>query len=87
MDCAWELARRVSKLMAIDEIRVDIFLTYGDPHNCAMNECSISSGVPYGSHYRYLADLWSEGHLQSPRTYQVLHTDKKVYELTAADVA
>ena len=86
LECAWNLARRVSKLMAIDEIRVDIFLTYGDPHGCAMNECSISSGVPYGSHYRYLAELWSEGHMTTPRDYQVLHTDKKVYDLTEADV-
>ena len=41
--CVWPLAERAARLMAIDEVRIDIFLVQGRPDDCQINEISVSS--------------------------------------------
>eukprot|EP01052_Picozoa_sp_SAG31_P077961 SAG31_NODE_37400_length_304_cov_1.248780_1_plen_36_part_10 len=34
----WKLAERVARLLAIDHVRVDIFIHKGEPDGCLVNE-------------------------------------------------
>jgi len=84
LQCAWDLAEYAAQAMAIDEVRVDIFVVKGDPGGCKCNEDSISSGVPYGSHFKYLAKMWNEGH--SNRWYVPFTTQLAVHDLVPDDI-
>jgi len=62
MACVFKLAERVARAAAIDQMRVDIFVTKGDPDGCMVNENSLSSGSDTWPHRMYVARLWAEGH-------------------------
>ena len=42
------------------QVRIDVFLTEGQPSNCAINEDSLSSGQNYGPHTQFLNRIWLE---------------------------
>ena len=83
MQCVWALGERAAALMGIDEVRIDIFITRGDPDGCAINEDSISSGHPYGAHGPFLTKLWFEPHKR--KWYRPYASKVRVYEQTAAN--
>mmetsp|Transcript_131024 Transcript_131024/g.226502 ORF Transcript_131024/g.226502 Transcript_131024/m.226502 type:complete len:282 (+) Transcript_131024:3-848(+) len=62
--CVWKLAERVGRIMMIDQVRVDIFVSQGDPTGCRLNEISLSSGFVQPVHGRFLARLWVDGHIR-----------------------
>ena len=64
MPCVWALAERVARVMRADQVRVDIFVTSGKPHDCVANEISISSGDQIGKAKKYIARLWAEPYYQ-----------------------
>jgi len=85
--CVWPLAEQTARLAAIDEIRIDIFVSQGQPRACLLNEDSISSGAQYMGHGMYLAKLWSEPYLlQSYTVSPSPQLPVRVYEATAADL-
>jgi len=84
MKCAFELAETAAILMGIDEVRMDVFMVKGDPNGCRANENSISSGVPYGSNFQFLADVWYAGHKN--RWYNRYDIDTPVYMQTKKDI-
>eukprot|EP00958_Prasinococcus_capsulatus_P016092 scaffold1768_cov194-Prasinococcus_capsulatus_cf.AAC.5 len=45
MDCIWDLAERVAGATHADSMRIDIFLSEGNPGGCTVNENSLSSGM------------------------------------------
>jgi len=53
------LAELVAKAIGIDELRVDIFVTKGDPDAAVVNEISISSGLDMGIHFPFYAKMWA----------------------------
>ena len=57
MACVFKLAERVARAAAIDQMRVDIFVTKGDPDGCMVNENSLSSGSDVWPHRMYAARL------------------------------
>merc|ERR1739848_413604 len=57
MPCVWALSERVAQTLRVDELRVDIFVSKGDPHGCQLNELSISSGQPLGAYEMYAARI------------------------------
>lgn len=83
MECVWALGERAATLMGIDEVRIDIFISRGDPRGCVINEDSISSGHPYGAHGPYLAKVWFEPHKR--KWYRPYSSKVPVYEQTAVD--
>jgi hypothetical protein len=83
MACLWELAERAAKATATEYVRIDMFLKRGDPNGCTINENSLSSGLLYWGHEDYLAQTWAAGH--QAQKYQMLASDKPVYELTPQD--
>jgi len=80
LDCVIETAERVARAAHIDYVRVDIFLDNSDPHNCAVNEISLSSGYAYYGHEGYMAKLWA-GPLQR-QEYKRFNSSIPVYELS-----
>jgi len=60
LDCVWALAERVSRIMRADQVRIDIFITRGQPGGCIINENSLSSGQNYGPYTHYLNQIWLE---------------------------
>ena len=83
LECAWELAERTAKRMAIDSVRIDIFLNPDDPRGCTLNEISLSSAMETGDHFRFFTFLWIEPHLK--RSYHLLDTDKPVFQLDGTE--
>ena len=83
LNCIWDLSERAGKAAAVDYMRVDIFASIGDPAGCTINENSLSSGLMYWKHDNYLAATWAGPHLSGK--YQVLETNKSVYELLPED--
>eukprot|EP00472_Partenskyella_glossopodia_P004299 CAMPEP_0197539244 /NCGR_PEP_ID=MMETSP1318-20131121/62114_1 /TAXON_ID=552666 /ORGANISM="Partenskyella glossopodia, Strain RCC365" /LENGTH=273 /DNA_ID=CAMNT_0043097909 /DNA_START=396 /DNA_END=1214 /DNA_ORIENTATION=- len=63
LEHVWALAERAAKIMAVDEVRIDIFIRRGDPHGLAINENSLSSGMGYRMHFAFLAKIWASGHV------------------------
>jgi len=53
------LAELVSKAIGADELRVDIFITQGDPDAAVVNEISLSSGLDMGVYFAYYAKMWA----------------------------
>lgn len=82
--CVFDLAERVARTMAIDSVRMDIFLKKGDPSGCTVNENSLSSGMVYYGHEKYMAQAWADGH--KARKFTTLDTTKPVYEMTEDDL-
>mmetsp|Transcript_14409 Transcript_14409/g.34237 ORF Transcript_14409/g.34237 Transcript_14409/m.34237 type:complete len:487 (+) Transcript_14409:251-1711(+) len=60
LNCAWKLAERSAAIMRADQVRIDIFITEGQPDNCLINEDSLSSGQNYGPHTHFLNLIWLE---------------------------
>jgi len=60
MPCVWALAERAARLMAIDQVRIDVFVSRGLPRDCVLNEISISSAVTAPAHKPFVAKLWAE---------------------------
>jgi len=58
MPCVWTLAEQVAQAIGADQVRVDIFVSPGQPSGCVVNEISLSSGNPLGAHDRYVAQIW-----------------------------
>lgn len=83
MECVWRLGERAAMLMGIDEVRIDIFISRGNPHGCVINEDSISSGHPYGAHGPFLTKLWFEPHKR--KWYRPYTSKVPVYEQTMLD--
>lgn len=85
VDCAFELAERAASVMAVDEVRIDVFITKGDPEGCKINENSLSSGMIYGPQWGFMAKLWAEPYIR--KEYKTFSLDeKRVYEQTVDDV-
>ncbi len=49
MNCIWDLAERVAQATHADSMRIDIFLSEGNPNGCTVNENSLSSGMVHPS--------------------------------------
>ena len=58
MRCVWAMAERVARIIAADQVRVDVFVAKGRPTSCMVNEISLSSGSPLGADGSYAARLW-----------------------------
>ena len=85
VDCAFELAERAASVMAVDEVRIDVFITKGDPEGCKINENSLSSGMIYGPQWGFMAKLWAEPYIR--KEYKTFSLDeKRIYEQTVDDV-
>lgn len=80
MKCVWELAEKAARATATEYVRIDLFLKRGDPNGCTINENSLSSGLLYWGHENYLAQTWAAHH--TSKKYQLLDSNKPVYELT-----
>ena len=79
MECAWALAEQVAHLMAIDTVRIDIFLNPNDPLKCIVNENSLSSGMGYGPHFQWIAKLWGVPHKY--KTYEAFDSDVPIHKI------
>lgn len=84
--CVWRLGERAARIMGIEEVRLDIFVSQGDPDGCMLNENSISSGSVLWAHKRYLAKLWAAGHVD--KQYKVWGDSKAkpVYMMLESDL-
>eukprot|EP01060_Flectonema_neradi_P005291 TRINITY_DN13505_c0_g1_i1.p1 TRINITY_DN13505_c0_g1~~TRINITY_DN13505_c0_g1_i1.p1 ORF type:complete len:450 (+),score=58.97 TRINITY_DN13505_c0_g1_i1:184-1350(+) len=60
LPCVWNLAEKVARIIQCECVRIDIFLWEGHPDGCVVNELSISSGMDYALHFKYLTRAWSE---------------------------
>ncbi len=58
--CAFKLGEQIAKAMAINLVRLDIFVAQGSPDGCIVNESFLSSGGQTFSHRRYMGKLWGE---------------------------
>mmetsp|Transcript_34013 Transcript_34013/g.66227 ORF Transcript_34013/g.66227 Transcript_34013/m.66227 type:complete len:470 (-) Transcript_34013:141-1550(-) len=79
----WALAERAAKIMAVDEVRIDIFIRRGDPVGLAINENSLSSGMGYRMHFNFMSKVWAQGHLE--RWYKTYSSEIPVYMHTEVD--
>lgn len=80
----WALAEKAAKIMAVDEVRIDIFIRRGDPDGLMINENSLSSGMGYRMHFNFMAKLWAEGHLHN--WYKTYDNNVPVYMQTERDI-
>mmetsp|Transcript_18463 Transcript_18463/g.29392 ORF Transcript_18463/g.29392 Transcript_18463/m.29392 type:complete len:89 (-) Transcript_18463:156-422(-) len=72
--------------MGIDQVRIDIFITKGDPDAIAINENSISSGMGYRSHFEFMPKIWAQGHVEKWfKKYEGPGKDLPVYQLSYPD--
>ena len=79
----WALVEAAAHVMGIDQVRIDIFVFKGHPDDLVINENSLSSGVGYRAHFKYMTGLWVEGHRR--RRYKLFNTTVKPYELSHID--
>jgi len=77
------LAELTAKATGLDELRVDIFLTQGNPDAAVINENSISSGLDMRVHFPFYSKMWAQG-LHHPKLSE-RPTKKQLYEQTAFD--
>ena len=68
--CVWQLAERAAKVMALDYVRIDVFLSPSKPSACKINEISLSSAMELLYAAEYVGLLWLEPHLR--QSYAVL---------------
>jgi len=80
----WAMAERAAKIIAVDEVRIDIFIRRGDPDGLAINENSLSSGMGYRMHFAFLARVWAKGHLE--KWYKTFDNQIPVYQQTESTV-
>lgn len=80
--CVWQLAERAAKVMALDYVRIDVFLSPSKPSACKINEISLSSAMELLHAAEYVGLLWLEPHLR--QSYAVLGTDEPVYMLNGS---
>jgi len=86
LDKVWKLAETAAKIMGIDQVRIDIFITKGDPDAIAINENSISSGMGYRSHFEFMPKIWAQGHVEKWfKKYEGPGKDLPVYQLSYPD--
>ena len=83
LDRVWMLAESASKIMGIDQVRIDIFIQRGHPERVSINENSISSGMGYRSHFEFMPRVWAAGHVH--KWYSEWKSQIPVYELSYPD--
>jgi len=66
-------------------VRIDIFIRKGEPAAVAVNEISLSSGIPYFFHFEWISKLWADGHAQA--TTFARRGATPIYEHSALDAA
>ena len=76
--CVWDVAGRAANAAGVDSIRIDIFLDRSEPSHCILNENSLSSGMAYWGHEKFMAQLWSEPHVK--KLYRLRETSTGVLE-------
>ena len=83
LERAWELAETAAKILGIEYVRIDVFIKKGDPDAIRINENSISSGMGYRNHFKYLPKIWASGHVN--KWYSIYQTDLPVYQMSLPD--
>merc|ERR1711988_1456087 len=78
--CVADTAERLARAAAIEYVRVDVFLSRGNPSGCVVNEISLSSGYPYYGHDNYMAEVWAEP--LRAKSHGVLNSSEPVHEMT-----
>lgn len=58
--CVWALSQSIAKILAIDYVRVDVFIVRGRPFECKAKDISLVHTSQLRAHERHMGKLWAE---------------------------